>query len=77
MDVQMPGMDGLTATRLIREREARSGNRVPILALTARAMEQDQRDCLEAGMDGYLSKPIERDEMLGAIQRALCKSGSL
>jgi CheY-like chemotaxis protein len=74
MDVEMPGMDGLTATKLIRARKAQTGNHVPIFALTARVMQQDQRECLEAGMDGYLSKPIEKEEMLSAIQRALCKS---
>ncbi len=61
MDVQMPNMDGLTATRVIREREAARGDgrRIPIVAMTAAAMKGDQEACLEAGMDGYVSKPIE------------------
>ncbi|MBF0295529.1 MAG: response regulator [Magnetococcales bacterium] len=61
MDVQMPNMDGLTATRTIREREAARGDgrRIPIVAMTAAAMKGDQEACLEAGMDGYVSKPIE------------------
>jgi CheY-like chemotaxis protein len=55
MDVQMPGIDGLAATRLIRA----SGNRIPIVALTANAMLGDRDACLAAGMDGYIVKPFE------------------
>jgi CheY-like chemotaxis protein len=69
MDVQMPVMDGLTATRKIREREAGGSSRVPIIALTAHAMESDRIACLEAGMDGYLSKPIRVAELRDAVNR--------
>ena len=62
MDVEMPGMDGLAATRAIRE--ARDARRVPIIALTARAMQQDEAECRAAGMDGYLAKPIDINDLL-------------
>jgi signal transduction histidine kinase/AmiR/NasT family two-component response regulator len=67
MDVQMPGMDGLEATRTIRERERRSGGHVPVIALTAHAMVQHRERCLKAGMDGFLVKPIRPQELLDAI----------
>ena len=67
MDVQMPEIDGLEATRRLRERESVSGHRQAVVAMTALVMKGDQERCLAAGMDGYLSKPIraqELDEML-------------
>jgi signal transduction histidine kinase/CheY-like chemotaxis protein/HPt (histidine-containing phosphotransfer) domain-containing protein len=67
MDVQMPEMDGLEATQILRQREARTGKHQPIVAMTALAMNGDKERCLAAGMDGYLSKPIrpvELDEVL-------------
>ncbi len=72
MDVQMPELDGLQATRLIRRREQHKGRHTPILALTAHAMTGDRDHCLGAGMDGYLTKPIRTEELmeaLDAIQR--------
>jgi two-component system sensor histidine kinase/response regulator len=59
MDVQMPEMGGLETTRAIREREKSTGEHVPIVAMTAHAMQGDREHCLEAGMDGYLAKPLD------------------
>jgi signal transduction histidine kinase/ActR/RegA family two-component response regulator len=64
MDVQMPVMDGLMATQKIREREAATSSHLPIIALTARAMQEDESICLDAGMDAYLSKPLQSDDLL-------------
>ena len=72
MDVEMPVLDGLEATRCIRRKEADRGlPRLPILALTANAQRSDIESCLEAGMDGYLSKPFDRDALDEAISRLM------
>jgi two-component system sensor histidine kinase/response regulator len=69
MDVQMPRMGGLEACARIREEEAKSGGRIPIVALTAHAMTGDRERCIEAGMDDYLSKPIHTLELFEKIDR--------
>ena len=71
MDMQMPVLDGLDATRKIREREARDGGHVPIIALTANAMKGDSDAAFAAGMDGYLSKPLD----IAALRQALSQIG--
>jgi len=71
MDVQMPGMDGLTATKSIREREKQTGLHLPIIAMTAHAMKGDQELCLAAGMDGYISKPVSGKRIEEAIASLL------
>lgn len=67
MDVSMPKMDGLEATKLIREREAGTGRRIAIIALTANSLEEDRDQCRAAGMDAFLVKPLQRDTLSAAI----------
>jgi CheY-like chemotaxis protein/HPt (histidine-containing phosphotransfer) domain-containing protein len=69
MDVQMPELDGLEATRLIRQWEAGQGRHIPIIAMTAYAMSGDRERCLEAGMDDYVSKPLEPKVLFNALDR--------
>jgi two-component system sensor histidine kinase/response regulator len=69
MDIQMPKMNGYEATRLIRELP--QGNTIPIVAMTAHAMKGDEEKCLEAGMDGYISKPVNQDRLFHTLWRLL------
>ena len=68
MDVQMPNLDGFSATQKIREKEKESGGHIPIIAMTAHAMKGDRERCLEAGMDDYISKPISAEKLLRSMQ---------
>jgi PAS domain S-box-containing protein len=74
MDVQMPEMGGLEATRVIREKEKGSGHHLPIIAMTAHAMQGDREQCLEAGMDGYLAKPIDPKTFLQTVEGISARS---
>ena len=69
MDVQMPVMDGLTATSRIRTREHTTGVHLPIIAVTAHALDQDRQRCLAAGMDDYLPKPIRSADLFATVTR--------
>jgi PAS domain S-box-containing protein len=71
MDIQMPEMDGLKATIAIREGERMSGNHIPIIAMTANAMAGDKEHCFEAGMDGYLAKPLKAQDLFATIESLL------
>jgi CheY-like chemotaxis protein len=71
LDVQMSEIDGIEATAMIRAREHTTNRHIPIIAMTARAMEGDQERCLAAGMDGYLSKPMKAEELYRAMDRVL------
>ena len=70
MDCQMPVMDGFEATRRIRERE-QEGVHTPIVALTACVMKGDRERCLASGMDGYLAKPLQREDLLAVLEQWL------
>ncbi|HTS60607.1 MAG TPA: ATP-binding protein [Candidatus Acidoferrales bacterium] len=75
MDVQMPGMDGLEATAEIRRLETDTGRHVPIVAMTAHAMSGDKENCLKAGMDRYVTKPLSKDDLLTEMAAAFENRG--
>lgn len=74
MDVQMPEMDGFETTVAIREKEKSTGMHIPIVAMTANALKGDQERCLAAGMDAYMSKPVNTEKMFAAIASVLHKN---
>ena len=71
MDVQMPIMDGYTATRKIRALDDPARAKLPILAMTANAFDEDRRNALESGMNGFLSKPIVIDDLVQELHKIL------
>jgi CheY-like chemotaxis protein len=71
MDVQMPEMDGFEATAAIREKESRTGTHTRIIAMTAHAMSGDRERCLAAGMDDYITKPIQAPLLLKLLNECL------
>ncbi|MGI9515476.1 MAG: response regulator, partial [Pirellulaceae bacterium] len=71
MDVQMPEMDGIQATRAIREHEKQSGGRIPIIALTAHAMKGDRERFMDSGMDDYVAKPMRKNELTKVMNRLI------
>ena len=75
LDIHMPELDGFQVVRAVRQRERATGGRLPVIALTARARKEDRDQCLAAGMDDYLSKPIRAAELLAAIDRVVPERG--
>ncbi len=71
MDCQMPELDGFTATAMIRESEVEGEGRLPIIAMTANAMQGDRERCLEAGMDDYVGKPVQFEDLIDVLQKWL------
>jgi CheY-like chemotaxis protein len=69
MDVQMPGMDGLEATRRIRQQQVEDDAQIPIIAVTANALKDDDQRCFEAGMDDYVTKPIDGARLLSKVNQ--------
>ncbi len=76
MDVQMPVMDGLQATAALRERERGGGRHVPVVAITAHAMESDRERCLASGMDDYISKPVRQRDLLQVLATLRLERGN-
>ena len=74
MDIRMPVMDGLEATKAIRELEREDAKKIPIIAMTANAFEEDRKACLDAGMDEHIGKPIDIPLLKSAIIKLLAKS---
>ena len=77
MDMQMPEMDGLEATRRIRAYDAPNSKTIPIIAMTANVFKEDVEKCLEAGMNGHIGKPLVFEEVIEALRKYLCEGDSV
>jgi len=75
MDVQMPKLDGLAATRMIREKERSRGGHIPIVAMTGHASAEDADRCIRAGMDGCITKPVDIVKAAAVLHRLLDEKG--
>jgi CheY-like chemotaxis protein len=75
MDIQMPLLDGIQVTRAIRVKEQKRGGHIPIIALTAHATREDREECLQAGMDGFLTKPAASADLYALIEEQLARQG--
>ena len=71
MDIRMPEMDGLTATSRIRELDREDAKKIPIIALTANAFDEDVQSSLQAGLDAHLSKPVEPDSLFSTLEELI------
>ena len=71
MDVQMPEIDGLAVVTMLRQREQQTGTHMPIIAMTAHAMDGDRERCMQAGTDSYISKPFRVAELFAAIEQLI------
>ena len=74
MDIQMPEMDGLETARILRERQRNGHRMAPIIAMTAHAMKGDRDKCIEAGMTGYISKPIQPDQLFALMEDVMAEA---
>ncbi len=77
MDMQMPIMDGFEATAIIRINEKSTGEHIPIIAMTAHALKEDEQRCCSAGMDAYISKPIRPPDLFAKIESAIAKNSAV
>ena len=73
MDLEMPEMDGLEATRIVRDKERISGDHIPIIAMTAHALQGFREKCMEVGMDGYITKPVQPEEMFRTVENTVAR----
>jgi CheY-like chemotaxis protein len=77
MDMQMPHLDGIATTRCLRDKEKSTGGRIPIIAMTGRAAEEDRCHALEAGMDSYIAKPFTRNELLEIVKEIIVNKSTV